>query len=288
MAPAPPAAISLTNLRRVRSTFPLCFACGAPAFGIIVDFSLFTCLVTCLPTCRPTLAREWDRPHAIIADKARTGNGLFAAGSAGPILICAAGYPTLDCRPDGGAGNEAGLPIVSRRPDDQHPAIAECVAGQKFRFVDQLFVVRRHSAVKRGARRADPFAAFDHGEPAVLLEAVAEPLRRKDEDFAHQRRGPAGEAGAQRAVAKRRIPDLVLDVVEKMLGKFVILHAGQRMPQKVRTRQSSPMTSWIMAAAPITPLHSGMRSASVLPNNSRLAGQAQNLAPWPWASLIQS
>src|ERR1700722_3065426 len=284
MTPAPLAAISLTSLRRARSTFPLCFACGAPAFGVMVVFSLLTCLLT----CQPTLASGWDWPHGIIADKARTGNGLFVAGSARPLLVCAAGNPTLDCRPDGGAGNEAGLPIVPRRPDDQHPAVAECVAGQKRRLVDQLFVVRHHSAVKPGARRTDPFAALDHGEPAVLLETVAEPLRREDEDFAHQRRGPAGESGAQRAVGQRRIPDLVLDVVKQMLGKLVILHAGQRMPQKVKTRQSSPMTSWIMAAAPITPLHSGMRSASVLPNNSRLAGQAQNLAPWPWASLIQS
>src|ERR1700731_3404634 len=148
--------------------------------------------------------------------------------------------------------------------------------------------MRHHAAVKTGTRSADPLAALDHGEPAVLLEGVPEPFWREDEDFAHQRRGPAGEAGAQRAVAERRIPDLVLDVVEQMLGKLVILHAGQRTPQKVSTRQSSPMTSWIMAAAPITPLHSGMRSASDLPNNSRLAGQAQNLAPWPWASLIQS
>src|ERR1700724_2757061 len=113
MAPAPPAAISLTSLRRARSIFPPCFACGAPAFGVMVAFSLVTCLVTCLPTCRPTVAREWDRPHAIIADKARTGNGLFAASSAGPLLVCAAGNPTLDCRPDGGAGNEAGLPTLN-------------------------------------------------------------------------------------------------------------------------------------------------------------------------------
>jgi len=82
--------------------------------------------------------------------------------------------------------------------------------------------------VEAGARRADPFAAFDHGEPAVLLEGVAEPLWREDDDFAHQRRRPAGEASAQRAVTKRRIPDLVLDVVEEMLGKFVILDLGQR------------------------------------------------------------
>src|SRR5580693_8845324 len=277
MAPAPPAAISLTSSRRARSTFPLCFACGAPAFGVMVDYSL----VTCRLTCQPTLANGWDRPRGIIADKKRTGNGLFIAGSAVPLLVCAAGDPTLDCRPDGGAGDKAGLPIVTCRLDNQHPAVAECIAGQQLRFVDQIFVVRHHGAVKTGARRADPFAALDHGEPAVLLETVAEPLRREDEDFAHQRRGPAGESGAQRAVGQRRIPDLVLDVVEKMLGKIVILHAGQRMPQKVRTRQSSPMTSWIMAAAPITPLHSGIRSASVLPNNSRLAGQAQNLAPWP-------
>src|SRR5580658_7516013 len=284
MAPAPPAAISLTSLRRARSTFPLCFACGAPAFGVMVGFSL----VTRFLTCQPTLAHGWDRPQRIIADKARTGNGLFVAGSGSPILVGAAGNPALDCRTDGGAGDQARLPVVVRRPHDQHPAVAECVAGQQFRLVDQVFVLRHHGAVEAGARRADPFAAFDHGEPAVLLEAMAEPLRREDDDFAHQRRRPAGEARAQRAVRQRRIPDLIFDVVEKMLGKLVILNAGQRTPQKVRTRQSSPMTSWIMAAAPITPLHSGMRSVSLLPNNSRLAGQAQNLAPWPWASLIQS
>src|SRR5271163_1847440 len=107
MAPAPPAAISLTSLRRARSIFPLCFACGAPAFGVMVGFSLFTCLLT----CRPTLVNGWDRPHSIIADKKRAGNGLFVAGSGNPLLVGAAGDPTLDCRTDGGAGDQAGLPI---------------------------------------------------------------------------------------------------------------------------------------------------------------------------------
>src|SRR5579862_3244619 len=218
MAPAPPAAISLTSLRRARSIFPLCFACGAPAFAVMVGFSLSLTVLN----ASPSLANGWDRPHAIIADKKRTGNGLFVAGSGGPILVCAAGDPTLDCRPDGGAGDQAGLPIFPCRPHDQHPALAECVAGQKLRLDDQPFIMRHNSAVKTGAGRADPFAAFDHGEPAVLLEGVAKPLRCEDEDFAHQRRGPAGEARLQGAVCQRRIPDLVRDVVEQMFRKLVV------------------------------------------------------------------
>src|SRR5580700_9610052 len=284
MAPAPPAAISLTSLRRARSTFPLCGACGAPTFDVMVDFSLVTWLSD-LPA--HSCARVGPAPihHCRqSADRKRS----FRRRSGGPILVCATGNPALDRRTDGGAADQAGLPIVARWPDDQHPAVAKRIPGQKLRLADELFVVRHHGAVKTGTRRADPFATFDHGEPAVLFEGMAEALWREDEDFAHQRRGPAGKARAQRAVAERRIPNLVLDVVEQMLGEFVILDAGQWMPQKVSTRQSSPMTSWIMAAAPITPLHSGMRSASLLPNISRLAGQAQNLAPWPWASLIQS
>jgi len=44
----------------------------------------------------------------------------------------------------------------------------------------------------------------------------------------HQRRGPAGEAGAQRAVGKRRVLDMILEVVEKLLREVVILDARQR------------------------------------------------------------
>ena len=76
------------------------------------------------------------------------------------------------------------------------------------------------------SRGADPFAAFHHGEPAVLLEGVVKPLCR--EYRPHQRRGPAGEAGAQRAVGKRRVLDMILDVVEKLLREVVILDARQR------------------------------------------------------------
>src|SRR5580704_16282847 len=100
MAPAPPAAISLTSLRRARSIFPLCLACGAPAFGVMS--------LSPLPSDLPAHSCErWDRPHAIIADKARTGNGLFVAGSGGPLLVGAAGNPMLDRPTDGGAGDQA-------------------------------------------------------------------------------------------------------------------------------------------------------------------------------------
>src|SRR6202045_5126615 len=110
MAPAPPAAISLTSLRRCRSIFPLCLACGAPAFGVMVAPPLIACLFT-LPA---TSAHGWDRPHAIIADKARTGNGLFVAGSGGPILVGAACDPPLDRRADGAAGDPARPPVPAR------------------------------------------------------------------------------------------------------------------------------------------------------------------------------
>src|ERR1700692_4624828 len=150
MAPAPPTAISLTILRRCRSSFPPSFACGAPAVDVMVAFSLVTASDVPARSCA-----RMGPAQRIIADKARTGNGLCVAGSGGPILVRAACDPALDRRTDGGAGDEAGLPIVAYRPDDQHPAVAECVAGKNLRLVDQVFVVRHHGAVESGARRAD-------------------------------------------------------------------------------------------------------------------------------------
>src|SRR5579864_7684020 len=56
MAPAPPAAISLTSLRRCRSIFVPCFA--APDFGIMVNSSLDHVL-----RCRPYLRADGTGPR---------------------------------------------------------------------------------------------------------------------------------------------------------------------------------------------------------------------------------
>jgi hypothetical protein len=106
----------------------------------------------------------------------RTFLSSFHSGNA--LLVSPASDPALDRRTDSGAGDETGLPIVSRRPNDQHPAVAEGVAGQKLRLVDRVFALRHHGAVEPGARRADPFAALD-----CCRDGCQEPIAVSETNF---------------------------------------------------------------------------------------------------------
>src|SRR5262245_34583715 len=143
---------------------------------------------------------------------------------------------------------------------DEHPTSIKRVLVEETGLALQIGVGGHHYAVEGGTRGPNPLAALDDGERALRLERPAEALRREHQHLTGQRNSKRCEAGADGAVGKGLIPDLVLKIIVEMLRILLSVHQRHRRPQYVSTRVSSDMMLCSMAATPIRPSHFGIRS----------------------------
>src|SRR5713101_7254061 len=93
-------------------------------------------------------------------------------------------------------------------------------------------------AIEGGAGGADPFAALHDGKRSFLLEVEIQTFGSKDKHLSKELGCPAREPRPNGAVAKRLVPDLILDVVQQVfrtLGLVACCHT-ECSRQNVRTR----------------------------------------------------
>ena len=133
------------------------------------------------------------------------------------------------------------------RPELEHPAGSIGIAVGKPRIANHRIVHFGHFGIESNLCRADPFAGFDGCAGFARLHRASGLARRERHKLTGHRHGNRGHAKGKGSVVVVSVPDVVADVVEKIIGKVAATHDRHFYPpcraSRVRSGRAAQQNS---------------------------------------------